>query len=393
VTRGADPARLRGTLRDLVATDSINPSLVPTAVGEAAVAEVTARHMRTAGLSVETYEPQPGRPSVVGRLKGEGSGPTLMLNAHFDTVGIDGMNAPFDPVEEDGKLFGRGSYDMKGALAACIEAAAILEDEGSPLSGDLLVAAVADEEYASIGTADLIDRRARGELPFDAAIVTEPSSLQVCVAHRGFTWVEIVTTGRAAHGSRFLEGVDANLHMGRILGRLDDLLTDLQSQAGHALLGPPSLHAARLEGGSGISTYSASCKLHVERRTVPPETRESVEKEISDILEALHAEDAAFNAEWRTFFHREPFETRPDAPIATCVSRAATVVLGSPPVIVGDAPWMDSALTAAAGVDTVVIGPHGGGAHADIEWVDVDSCLRLAEILAAAAADFCGRVG
>ncbi len=387
----ANSDRLRSTLRDLVATDSLNPSLVPGAAGESAVAELAARQMSAAGLSVETYEPERGRPSVVGRKVGRGGGPSLMLNAHFDTVGVDGMDAPFEPIERDGNLFGRGSFDMKGALSACIEAAAILADEGITLAGELLVAAVSDEEYASIGTADLIDRRARGALEFDAAIVTEPTSLQLCIAHRGFTWLEIVTRGRAAHGSRYLEGVDANLHMGRVLGRLEELLSTLQSGGGHPLLGPPSLHAALIDGGAGISTYSPSCRLQVERRTVPPETRVAVEKEIADLLEKLANEDSTFDAEWRTFFHREPFETTSDAPIAACVSRSATSVLGAPPRVVGDSPWMDSALTAAAGVDTVVIGPHGGGAHADVEWVDVDSCVRLAEILARAAIDFCGQ--
>ncbi|MCG8470062.1 MAG: M20/M25/M40 family metallo-hydrolase [Gemmatimonadetes bacterium] len=385
----ADGRRLRGVLHDLVATDSVNPSLVEGAVGESAIAEVTAAHMREAGLSVETYEPEPGRPSVVGRLAGSGDGPTLMLNAHYDTVGVEGMDAPFEAAERDGRLYGRGAYDMKGALAACIEAAALLAGEGCDVAGDVLVAAVADEEYASLGTADLIERRENGELRFHAAIVTEPTSLDLCIAHRGFTWLEITTRGRAAHGSRYEEGIDANLHMGRVLAALDAHLERLQAGPGHSLLGPGSLHAALLRGGTGISTYSPSCSLRVERRTVPPETRAGVEREIADILDRLGGEDPTFRAEWRTVFHREPFETTEDAPIARCVSRAATSVLGSDPSIVGDTPWMDSALTAAAGVDTVVIGPHGEGAHADVEWVDVESCARLAEILATAAIDYC----
>ena len=228
-----------------------------------------------------------------------------------------------------------------------------------------------------------------GELDFDAAIVTEPTSLRLCIAHRGFTWLEVKTKGRAAHGSLYREGIDANLHMGRVLHRLEALLSTLQAEPGHPLLGPPSLHAARIDGGVGISTYAPECTLHVERRTVPPETRTSVEKEIQTILDELSAADPAFEAQWSTFFHREPFETVPDAPIASCVSRAAEKILGQPPVVIGDSPWMDSALTAAEGVDTIVIGPHGDGAHADVEWVDIESCLRLSEVLAAAALDYC----
>lgn len=386
----ADSSRLVHILSDLVTTDSVNPSLTPGAAGEVAIADVATRHMAAAGLTVERYEPEPGRPSLVGRLSGAGGGATLMLNAHFDTVGVEGMKAPFEARIENGRLHGRGAYDMKGALAACIEAAHILTDAHAPLAGDLLVAAVADEEYTSIGTADLLARRHRGELDFDAAIVTEPTSLRLCVAHRGFTWLEVKTMGRAAHGSRYGEGIDANLHMGRVLHRLEALLTALQAQPGHPLLGPPSLHAALLDGGVGISTYAPECLLRIERRTVPPETKASVEEEIDDILDELSAADPAFEAARSTLFHREPFETDPGAPIAACVSSATEKTLGQRPDVIGDSPWMDSALTAAAGVDTVVIGPHGAGAHAKVEWVDIESCLRLAEILAEAAVSYCG---
>ena len=386
----ADPLRLTTTLADLVAIDSVNPTLVEGSPGETEIARLTSRHMREAGLEVARYEPEAGRPSVVGRLAGAGDGPALMLNAHYDTVGVEGMEAPFSPSIRDGRLYGRGAYDMKGALAACIEAARLVGGSGTRLAGDVLVAAVADEEYASLGTADLLERRARGELAFDAAIVTEPTSLDLCVAHRGFTWIEITTRGQAAHGSRYREGVDANLRMGRVLHRLEALSEELQSRPGHPLLGPPSMHAALLEGGSGISTYSARCTLQVERRTVPPETRESVEDEVAAMLEDLRAEDPSLEVAWSTFFHREPFETTPEAPIAACVSRAARRVLGRAPEIIGDSPWMDSALTQAAGVDSIVIGPAGAGAHADEEWVDLESCARLAEILAEAVADYCG---
>jgi acetylornithine deacetylase len=363
----------------------VNPSLVPGAAGEAEIAEVTAGMMEAAGLDVRVFEPAPGRPSVVGRRAGAG-GPALMLNAHYDTVGVEGMADPFEARVEGGRLYGRGAYDMKGALASCIEAAAALD--GVELPGDLLVAAVADEEYASLGTADLIERRARGEIAFDAAIVTEPTSLSLCVAHRGFTWLEIETRGRAAHGSRYELGIDANLRMGRVLGALEGLLEELQAQPGHPILGPPALHAALLEGGVGISTYAPRATVRVERRTVPPETRASVEAEIDACLARLREEDPALDVSWRTLFHREPFETSPQAPIARTLAAAAASVLGEPPRVIGDGPWMDSALTAAAGVDTAVMGPHGAGAHADVEWVDLDSCERLAGILARAVLHF-----
>lgn len=380
-----DSARLTAALRELVAINSVNPTLVAGAPGEVEIADVTSRLFEEAGLFVERHEPRPGRPSVVGRRPGSGGGPTLMLNAHYDTVGVHGMEAPFAADVRDGRLYGRGAYDMKGSLAACIEAAHALDDAGIVLRGDLVVAAVADEEYASLGTAHLVEA-----VPVDAAIVTEPTSLDLCVAHRGFTWLEVVTRGRAAHGSRYREGVDANLRMGRVLHRLERLGRDLEAGEGHALLGPPSLHAAILKGGTGLSTYAAECTLKIERRTVPPETQENVEAELDAILAALRDEDPELDVSRRTIFHREPFETSPDAPIASIVREAARHALGREPAVIGDSPWMDSALLAAAGVDTVVIGPAGEGAHAAVEWVDLDSCARLAEILAHAAIAYSG---
>lgn len=380
-----DRQRLISTLEELVRTNSVNPTLVPGAPGESGVAAVTATALREGDLEVTVLEREPGRPSVAGRLRGDGDGPSLMLNAHYDTVGVEGMEAPFAPEVRDGRLYGRGAYDMKGSLAACIEAATTLAAEGIRLRGDLVVAAVADEEYASLGTEELIEA-----YPTDAAIVTEPTSLRLCVAHRGFTWLEVRTYGRAAHGSRYEEGIDANLRMGRVLHRLEGHERELRASRGHPLLGPPSLHAALLDGGTGLSTYAAESILKIERRTVPPESREQVEEEIATILAELGVEDSTFEAEQQTIFHRQPFETTPEAPIARVVADATTDVLGEAPEVVGDSPWMDSALLAAAGIDTVVIGPAGAGAHAAVEWVDVESCSQLAEILARTAVDYCG---
>ncbi len=155
-----------------------------------------------------------------------------MLNAHYDTVGVDEMPEPFSAAVRDGKLYGRGAYDMKGSLAACMTAAKALADAGAPQAGDVLVAAVADEEYGSLGTASVI-----ANVKVDGAIVTEPTSLKICLAHKGYLWIEVETTGRAAHGSRFNEGVDANMRMGRFLGELDQLEQELRARSPHPLVG------------------------------------------------------------------------------------------------------------------------------------------------------------
>jgi acetylornithine deacetylase len=290
------------------------------------------------------------------------------------------MAEPFSARIDHGRLFGRGAYDMKGALAACMAAAKALVDANVELAGDLLVAAVADEEYASLGTQDLI-----GRYQIDAAIVTEPTELDICLAHKGFIWLEVETTGRAAHGSRYDLGLDANMLMGRFLAKLDILERELRARRPHPLVGPPTLHAAQIQGGSELSAYAATCRLQIERRTVPGETQDQVVAEIQAIIDQLAVADPDFQATVKAFFVREPFEVSSEAGIVQTVLKEAEEVLGRRPVMVGQMPWLDSALLAAAGVETVVIGPAGAGAHAHEEWVDINSVARLAEILARTA--------
>jgi acetylornithine deacetylase len=341
--------------------------------------------MTALGMTVTILEATSGRPSVVGRLTGSGGGRSLMLNAHLDTVGIEGMAGALEPVMRDGRLCGRGAYDMKGSLAACLATVKALVDAKAGMRGDLVLAAVADEEYASLGTAEVVR-----QMPVSAAIVTEPTELDLCVAHKGFVWLEVETAGRAAHGSRFFEGIDANMRMGRFLGRLDRLEQELRARPPHPLVGPPSLHAPTLRGGSELSTYAASCRLGIERRTVPGETEAGVRAEIETLIEQTHAADPSFKATVRCLLARNAFEVSPDAPIVSAVRAAATNRLGRSPAVIGKPFWMDSAILADAGVETVIIGPVGNGAHTSEEWVDLASLAELAAILADAAAAYCG---
>ena len=371
-----DQEYLLSTLIDLVQINSINPSLVSDGVGEKKIAGYTAKSLAEIGLEVSFLESVPGRPTVVGILRG-GSGRSLMLNAHYDTVGIANMADPFSGSVRQGRLYGRGAYDMKSGLAANMAAAKAIVDAAITSAGNLIVAAVADEEYASIGTMEVIDH-----FSTDAAIVTEPTQLQICLAHIGFIWLNVDVKGRASHGSRYDLGLDANMHMGRFLGELEKLERSLRSRPGHPLVGPPSLHAAVLKGGTELSAYADHCRLQVERRTVPGETKDQAAAELQRIIDDLSAEDEKFSASVETFFVRRPFEASPQSDIVRTLSNAAAQTLGFEPSFVGEMPWMDSALLAEAGIDTVVMGPRGAGAHAQEEWVDLEALSSLALILA-----------
>jgi acetylornithine deacetylase len=353
---------------ELVAIDSVNPELVPGGAGEGELARFVAGWLTDAGLEVEVEEVAPGRPNVVGRARGSGGGDTLLLNAHMDTVGYEGMEAPLEPRVENGRLYGRGAYDMKGSLAAIMVAGAEAAQAG--LRGDVLVAAVVDEEVFSIG-AEAAARR----YPAHAAIVAEPTELRLVVAHKGFVWMEIETKGRAAHGSRPDLGKDAIVGMGGVLTGLGALAEALLDNPLHPLLGNGSVHASLISGGVELSTYPESCVLSLERRTVPGETVELVEGQVREIADG---------AEIRTTFVREPFEVREDEPVVQAVLRRA-----GGPEVVGAPFWADSAVFAAAGIPTVVFGPGGEGAHAQVEWVDLAELERCKDVYVAVARELC----
>lgn len=369
-------------LSDLVAIDSINPDLVPGAAGEGQIARYVADWLAAAGLDVTVDEPAPGRPNVIGVVRGAGGGRTLMLNAHTDTVGVAGMTHPFTPRVEGNRLYGRGAYDMKGSLAACMLAA--VRAKAMKLRGDVIITAVADEEYASIGTTSIVNRwRA------DAAIVTEPSHLNLCVAHRGFVWLEVETHGVAAHGSRPELGVDAIAKMGHVLVGLEALDRTLRAAPTHPLLHSGSLHASLISGGQELSSYPARCLVGVERRTIPGETTALVEGQIQTIIDQLAAADPQFKAEVRTTLVREPFEIAQDEPIVSLLRSQIRQQLGHEPTLYGDKPWMDTAILAAAGIPAVIFGPTGAGAHAVEEWVDLASVVQCTDVLTATIAAFC----
>ena len=376
-------AELTDLLLALVGIDSVNPDLVPGGAGEGEIAAFVAEWLGAAGLEVAIDEPVPGRPSVIGIARGTGGGRSLMLNAHVDTVGVGGMERPHEPYVADRRLYGRGAFDMKGSLAAIMMVGkAVVEGK---LRGNVIITAVADEEYASLGTAGIVQR-----FTADAAIVTEPTGLRVCVAHKGFIWLDIETSGVAAHGSRPDLGVDAIAKMGRILVGIEDLGRDLLANPTHPLLGSGSLHASLIGGGQELSSYPDHCLLQVERRTIPGETPELVEEQIRRVVADAASADPALRATVRCGLVRDAFEVAPDAPIVATLRRHAAAALGHEPEIIGETPWMDSALLAAAGIPTVVFGPGGAGAHAVVEWVELAQVRQCYEILLATAEEFCG---
>lgn len=370
-------------LCDLVAIDSVNPSLAPGGAGEAEAAHAAGQYMRVAGLDVEIDDVIAGRPNVVGILEGRSPGPTLMFCGHLDTVGVIGMTGPFNPVERDGKLYGRGTQDMKGGVAAMISAAESIAKSGGLKSGRLIIAGVIDEEYKSLGAEALVKT-----WQADAAIITEPTDLVIGIGHKGYQWVEVETKGRAAHGSLPKEGRDAILRMGRVLARLEALSRKLQSKPPHPILGTASLHASLIEGGRELSTYPDHCSLRMERRTIVGEPENTALMEVEEILHSLKQEDAEFEGGARMLFGQPPYET-PSDHILSQTLESVMDGLGRKTSRSGMTFWTDAAILGKAGIPTVVFGPGGAGLHGLNEYVLVDEVLACRDALVELTHEFC----
>jgi acetylornithine deacetylase len=376
------PDALRRLLGDLVAIDSVNPSLVPGAAGELAIARRLAEEMRSLGLEVHVTEVAPGRPNVVGVLQGRAPGRSLMFCGHTDTVGVAGMARPFEPDVRNGRLYGRGSQDMKGGVAAMVGAARHLVEAGGLEAGRLIVAAVVDEEHASLGAEALVNTwRA------DAAVVTEPTGLDVAVAHKGFQWVAVETRGRAAHGSRPLEGRDAILRMGRVLAALETLDGELLAGRSHPLLGTASLHASLIHGGQELSSYPDRAWLEFERRTLPGESSSVAVDEIDRIVLRLRDADPEFEAERKAMLSRDAYEIDASSSLPLELTHAARAA-GCSANAAGMTFWTDAAILGAAGTPAAIFGPGGAGLHSTEEYVildDVNKCCAALTALALTA--------
>ena len=379
------PGDVRALTETLIRVDSRNPSLVPGGPGEAGCAHVLAEVLGGWGFRLEWQEVVDGRANLLARIGTPQAGaPVLLFNGHLDVVGVEGMHhSPFAPVTKGDLLYGRGSCDMKAGIAAMCVAA--WQAAQQPIRGEIVVAAVIDEEYESLGTRAMLERGLRA----DVAVVTEPTRLAICPAHRGFVWLEFVFTGRAAHGSRYDLGIDAIQQAATVLTALERVQQVVLPTRTHPLLGRASLHASTITGGAGWSTYPEACTLCVERRTVPGETTASVMHEVEMLLADLRRTDPTLSV---TVSGRGqlPSDVAVDAPLVRRLSNASASVRGAAPAIEGLSAWTDAALLNDAGIPAVCFGPGDIAlAHAATEYVPLTEIDIATAVLTAFAIDWC----
>jgi acetylornithine deacetylase len=384
VTRGRGPdPEVVALAADLVRIDSSNPTLAPDGAGETKIADYCTAWLSARGFTASWLESRPARPSVVATGSGTGGGRSIMLNGHLDTVSLTSYDGdPLDPVIENGRLHGRGSYDMKAGIAALMIAAARVHRH--PHRGDIVLALVADEEDASTGTEEVL-----AHTRADAAIVAEPTGLDLITCHKGFVWADVTLTGVAAHGSRPDLGIDAIVKAGAFLTGLDRLATDLGTRPGHPVLGAGSVHAGVVSGGQQNSSYPDRCRISVERRTVPGECTATLVTELRAILDPIVAGQPGLDYTIAPGLERKPLDGDPTQGVTPALATAVAAVTGRPARYRGEAFWTDAALLSDAGIPAVLFGVDGGGAHAAAEWVDLHSLYVATSVLERAVSAWC----
>jgi acetylornithine deacetylase len=369
----------------LTRIDSRNPTLAAESAGERAIAVELSALLSQWGFETSLQESAPGRPNVVARV-GPPDTPALLLAGHLDTVGVEGMtHAPWSGEITGERLYGRGSCDMKAGVAAMSVAALRASEEvGEEARRQIIIAVVTDEEYESLGMRALI----AGGISAEQAIITEPTRLAICPAHRGFVWAEIDFKGRAAHGSRYDIGVDAIRHAAFVLAELDRFETEVLTSRTHPLLGRASLHASTISGGIGMSTYPDRCTVAIERRTLPGENTDEVMSQFIDACERVKTRHPQLNADVRLLTAQAPSDVEAGAAVVRILERALTAE-GRPAPVEGLSAWTDAALLNEAGIPTVCFGPGDIGlAHAAEEYVPVREIETAAAVLTRVAVEW-----
>jgi acetylornithine deacetylase/succinyl-diaminopimelate desuccinylase len=378
-----------------IASDLVKiPSYTGLKNQEEKVAEYIYNLLKKENIEVEKYDVLNNRPNVIAKIKGRGTGRSLMLNGHMDTVPpYNSKDDPFSGEVKDGRLYGRGSCDMKGPIACMLGTLVAIKRSGVKLDGDLYFTGVINEEQLSEGTEYLVNNG-----PYtDAAIVGEPTGLNIAAGHRGLEWIEINFIGKATHGGTPQEGINAISKAAKFIRKIEDEVVPRFKERNHPLIGDPLLNFGVIEGGDQPSSVAGKCSLYIDRRWTPKESFDLVMNELKDAIEELKKEDNSFNAEVKRYFEdtdmmlHKPLEISLDHPIVKSLEKSIGMIMNKTPEIFSFQAWTDASLLSNyAKIPSVVFGPgYLKEAHSDLEYIDIDQLIHGYKIYIKTAVDFC----
>ena len=383
VLAAIDEAETIAFLQDLIRCPTVNP---PGDVREAAA--VCAAKLESAGLATQVVGPTPEHRNVVATLAGQGGGPTLAFNAHYDVVPIGEESGwtypPFGGEIHDGRVYGRGAGDDKASVTAQVMAAVALARSGVPLAGTLIVTEVADEETSGHLGAGYIVKQGYVDAA-DYVIVGEQTRGQLCIGERGAVAVGLTVYGATGHAATPWMGVNAIEGMARVITALRTELWPRLAERTHSTLAATTATISMIEGGVKVNVIPDRCEIHIDRRILPDETPESVLAEIREVATRALADEPRFRVEVVDKLSRPAMLTSADSPVAQAVL-AATTYLGKEPVVTGFFAGTDAKHFTPAGYPTVVMGPGDPGtAHTQDEWVGIDEVMEATRLYALTA--------
>ena len=383
-----DRNNLTDLLSRLVACASVNPDRRETTAGqfgEGELADLLASIVQPWGAETRKVEFAPGRFNFIARFDGRDSARSLMFEAHADTVSVEGMSIdPFDPVVRDGRLYGRGACDTKGAMAAMLLAIRTVLDETGRPPVTVYFVATGDEELGCGGAYELV-----GEgFTVNAAIVGEPTDLRIVYAHKGACRFAVTTAGRAAHSSDPSQGVNAIAQMARIVQCIEGPLAERLSRVDHPVLGPPTVSVGLIRGGTQVNVVPAHCQIEVDRRYLPGETREQIEDELRRELDRLPQAAPPLDYTLSGLQWYPALEDARQGEPGEALANACRKVLGQPAY--ATVPWATNAgVFQGAGIPSLVFGPGSiKQAHTAVEYVEIEAVAKAAEVYAEAIRNF-----
>jgi acetylornithine deacetylase len=375
-----DRAELLNLLAELISINSVNSAFGPEGAGEGKIGLFVADYLRKNKIPVERQEVLPGRFNVIGKWKGKASDRCLVFDAHLDTVSVQGMEIePFKPEIRHNRMYGRGACDVKSGLAAMLVALKTVSRMDNPPPCSLWLLASIDEEHSFQG----IRHFASQAPPAVAAVIAEPTLLDIIVSHKGILRWGIRTLGRQAHSSKPRLGVNAIVKMARLIRAFEEELNPLYYARTHPLLGPATFNVGLISGGIQVNLVPDRCEIQVDRRTLPGENSEQILAEFEAVMKKLVAEDPQFQAEMDPpALEDAALETSADSPIACCARQVCQEVLGHCE-LVGVPYATNASKLSQVGIPSIVLGPGNiDQAHTSVEYVELDQVGKAAEIYA-----------